>query len=86
MKKFWVTFGSAHLGGFGLHYYMVIFSPNETIARLIVYKMFGPKWSMIYSDYDEEAYDVRLLGWVEGETEHTYTTHRPGSLASYENM
>lgn len=54
MKLSWiVTFGSGHLGGFGLGYYLPVYTKDgyvdEMEVRRIVCSMFESKWSMLYS-------------------------------------
>lgn len=50
MKRFYITFGSAHLCGFGLHYYFVLDAVDEMAAQMAANQMTNGKWSGIYTE------------------------------------
>lgn len=50
MTRFYITFGSAHLCGFGLHYYIIVDAPNELLARKRIAELTDQRWAGIYTE------------------------------------
>lgn len=72
---FYGTFGQAHLGGFGHKYFVMLFTPHEDVAQIIMTKEWGRGWSMIRKDPPE--HDERCLGAYYIENEHSYFVRIP---------
>lgn len=75
MKKFIVTFGSGHLGGFGTFFYLEVESQDEITAQERVHELFAGKWSMIYSDVD---------AWWKSREERAGVEQKLGKLIVYD--
>lgn len=59
--RFYITFGSDHLNGSGLHKYAVIEAKDEVEARQIAAIEFGNKWCTSYSSPEAAGIDKHHL-------------------------
>jgi hypothetical protein len=62
MNDYYITFGSNHLLGFGLNYYVKVISPNERLARQRINELTNGKWSGIYTEVP--THGEELLGTI----------------------
>ena len=85
MNRYYITFGSAHLGGFGLYYYVVIDAATELIARRAAHNMFSGRWAGIYTTPPRHGeavmgYAIAFLGLVDEVIVHN-RRHVPDRVA-----
>lgn len=80
MKTYYITFGSGHIAGFGLHYHMTITAPSELLARKVAGDVWGGKWSSIYPEEKgleySRIYSTRSIGHIDVQDEYSYQTRR----------
>ena len=70
MNTYYITFGSNHLIGFGLHYYIKCEAPNELIARKKINELTNNKWSGIYTEIPK--HNEKCLGILRIFDEYLY--------------
>lgn len=75
LKTFYITFGSAHLAGFGLRFHLIIKAPDELTARKVIAKRTDGKWAGIYKEQDAEKcvlrYGTQCMGTIVAEDEYS---------------
>jgi hypothetical protein len=75
LKKFYVTFGSAHVLGFGAYYYVIAFAPDEISVRLKMNELSNGRWAGIYTE--PVAHGEHLLGYLVIEENGTWFQRGP---------
>lgn len=63
MNTYYITFGSDHLLGFGLHYYVKVIAPNEILVRMRIHQLTNGKWCGTYTDW-KPKHGERCLGTI----------------------
>lgn len=85
MQRFFIaTFGFGQLGGFGQYYCVYIVAPTELLARVILNKEWGGKWSSIYPQDKAieiiNKYNYKVLGGYNIVTEDHYEYLNPDQI------